>query len=202
MTSVLAIDTASARFALALSVEGNVVAAMEHEGEQEHSQQLLASIDRLLAGKRDRLAGIVIVRGPGSYAGLRVGMATAGGLALALGIPVAGVGTLEAVALAAEDDANGVLAIHPAGRGEFAAQPFRAGQPEADIDVLPAAELAGERLAGEGAAELGGCEVVPEARARAALELGLPRLRQAHGPVEALYVRAPNITAPRNGRRG
>ena len=85
---------------------------------------------------------------------------------------------------------------------KFAAQPFRAGQPEADIDVLPAAELAGERLAGEGAAELGGCEVAPEARARAALELGLPRLRQAHGPVEALYVRAPNITAPRNGRRG
>lgn len=202
MNTVLAIDTASTRFALALAREGEVVAAMEHEGEQEHSEHLLASIDQLLEGQRDKLRGIVVVRGPGSYAGLRVGMATAEGLALALGVPVAGVDTLEAVAAAADKRGGEVLAIHPAGRGEFAVQPFRSLQPAAEIAVVQASGVTGENVAGEGAAELGGKEVAPEDRARAALEVGMPRLQQAPGAVEALYVRAPNITAPRDGRRG
>ncbi|WBL35272.1 hypothetical protein O0235_10805 [Tepidiforma flava] len=68
------------------------------------------TIEALLGGERP--AGIIVVTGPGSYAGLRVGIATAQGLSLATGAPLYGVRTFEAVALAA--GAAAVTAIHPA----------------------------------------------------------------------------------------
>lgn len=64
---------------------------------------------------------IAVVDGPGSYTGLRVGLATAKGLAMARGLPVAGVDALEALAFAAgplPGDAVAVAAV-PAGRGRL-----------------------------------------------------------------------------------
>ncbi|MCK9517807.1 MAG: tRNA (adenosine(37)-N6)-threonylcarbamoyltransferase complex dimerization subunit type 1 TsaB [Dehalococcoidia bacterium] len=194
MSTTLAIDTASPVFALALAVDGVITASLQHEGEQEHSQQLLAQIDTLLGARKQDLDGIVVVHGPGSYAGLRVGIATAEGLAISRNVPVVGVGTLEAVALAAGADG---VAIHPAGRGEFAAQPFANGVTGGEAFIARLADLGGQRLAGEGAAELGGKEVTPEERVRTALELGLPRLADATGSVDAVYLREPNISRPR-----
>ncbi|MGE5594998.1 MAG: tRNA (adenosine(37)-N6)-threonylcarbamoyltransferase complex dimerization subunit type 1 TsaB [Hyphomicrobiales bacterium] len=196
MTTVLAIDTASPTFALAVAAGGQVARSMQHDGEQDHSQQLLAAIDRLLGDSRRELGGIVVVRGPGSYAGLRVGIATAEGLALATGAPLAGVGTMEAIAAASGGDG---VAIHPAGRGEFAAQRFAGGVPEGELFAAQPGDLQGERLAGEGAADLGGAEVTPEGRVRSALVLGLPRLESAAAhPATAIYLREPNITRPRH----
>jgi len=194
VSTVLAIDTASPAFALAVAVDGALTASLQHDSEQEHSQQLLPRIDELLGERRRDLSGVVVVRGPGSYAGLRVGIATAEGLALALNIPVVGVGTLDAVAAVAGGD---ILAIHPAGRGEFAAQRFEHGAPVGGMFAARPEELRGEATAGEGAGALGGREVTPEERVRAALRLGLPRLSEAAGRVEAIYLREPNISRPR-----
>ena len=136
------------------------------------------------------------MRGPGSYAGLRVGLATAQGLALARAVPIAGVGTMPAIAACLPS--GEFVAIHPAGRGNFAAQAFRDGVPHGALYGAAPAELSGLVLAGEGAAVLGGTEVSPEERCRAALLLALPLLEESGvGNVEAIYLREPNITTPR-----
>lgn len=196
MSTVLAIDTTSATIALAFAVNGEIAGSMAVEGGQDHSQLLLRSIEELLGPKKQDLTGIVVVRGPGSYAGLRVGIATAQGLGLARGIPVRGVPTMDAIAAAS--GLRDFTAIHPAGRGEYAAQEFRGGEPARPLHSTRAEELRGQTLAGEGAGALGGTEVDAERRCRAALELMLPRLaRETPGETEAIYLREPNITISR-----
>jgi tRNA threonylcarbamoyladenosine biosynthesis protein TsaB len=193
---VLAIDTASSDIALALAIDGEVVASRACDGAQDHSKLLLPSINELLGDNRASLTAIVAVRGPGSYAGLRVGLATAQGLALAAGIPIAGIPTMEAV-LAASGLRDATV-IHPAGRGGFAAQDFAGGNAAGPLRAAAPAELTGLTLAGEGAGALGGIEVSPEARCRAALTAALPLLEHtAASEIEAIYLREPHITTPR-----
>src|SRR5690606_32394170 len=134
------------------------------------SRRLLTMLDELVGGRRQEIGAIVAVRGPGNYSGLRVGLAPARGLSLSLGVPLLGVETLLAVAHAAGLEGEW-LAIHPAGRREFAVQPFVGPEPAGDLHPAPADELPDLPLAGEGAGELGGVEVDPEARVRAALAL-------------------------------
>lgn len=196
MTTILGIDTASSSFALALAVDGAIVAAVEQDAARDHSKMLLPAIDDLLRAHNAQIDGIAVVKGPGSYAGLRVGIATAAGLALAHGVRLRGIGTLPAVAAAA--GLPRVTAIHPAGRGEFAAQLFSNGEPAGPMTACRAEDLAAPALAGEGAGPLGGFEVGPLARCRAALLALLPSI--ADGPsesVDAVYLREPNITLPR-----
>ena len=206
MTSVLCIDTASADFALAFAEDGHILRSFARDGAQDHSRLLLAAIEEVVEGAK--VSGVAVVRGPGSYAGLRVGLATAQGLALALGVPIRGVGTMAAIAASVGDAitaglaparlASEFVAIHPAGRGNFAAQAFRGGSADGALYSAAPEELHGLPLAGEGAAALGGTEVSAEARCRAALLLALPLLEDdTSGDVDAIYLREPNITTPR-----
>ena len=195
--TVLCIDTASTAFALALAVNGEVVDALQRDSHQDHSRLLLAAIDELLEGRRASLDGIVVVRGPGSYAGLRVGIATGAGLALSLEVPIAGVGTLEAVAAAAAVEE--CVAVHPAGRGEWAAQRYSQGRAVEEMRSCSPAQLSGE-IYGDGANEIGGTDIRPLSRAAFALTLGLPRLEVAAGAPDAIYLREPHITRPKHER--
>lgn len=195
--TVLCIDTASPAFALALAVNGEVVESMQRDSNQDHSRLLLAAINEILDGRHSDLGGIVVVRGPGSYAGLRVGIATAEGLVLALGIPIAGVGTLEAVAAAASVDT--CVAVHPAGRGEWAAQAFDHGQSSGELRAAVPSDLVGD-LYGDGAAAIGGTDIRPLGRAAFALTIGIPRLEDAAGTPDAIYLREPHITRPKRER--
>lgn len=199
MSALLAIDTSSPEFALALAVNGRITRAVMRHSTQSHSQLLLQTIDEILGGDRSQLTGFVVARGPGSYAGLRVGIATAEGLALALELPIHGIPTLEAVAFAA--GLREGVAIHPAGRGQYGCQAFRDGAPEGQLFTAPAEELSGKVLAGEGAGVLGGTEIGPEARCRAALLLARPLFESGQtGSIDAVYLREPNITVPRPRR--
>jgi len=196
VTSIIGIDTASPMIALALAVDGKIAISIAEDAAQDHSKVLLARIDRLLGTRRGDLAGIAVVKGPGNYAGLRVGIATAQGLAIACGVPLRGIGTLEAAALAS--GLNEVTAIHPAGRGEYSAQLFREGQATGPLGAARADALTGRTLAGEGAGALGGMEIGPEKRCRAALLALLPLFASGTGEsVDAVYLREPNITLPR-----
>lgn len=197
MSTILAIDTASNDIALAVAVDGVIVASIATGGGHEHSRMLLSMVDEILGERRTSLSGVAVVRGPGSYAGLRVGIATAQGLALAAGVPVRGISTMEAAAAASK--LPQVTMVHPAGRGEFAAQEFADGKPAGSLRACRAEDLEGLTLAGEGARTLGGMEVAPEARVRAALEVLLPEFESdaTTTGVEALYLREPNITVPR-----
>jgi tRNA threonylcarbamoyladenosine biosynthesis protein TsaB len=198
---ILGIDTASARFALALAVDGRITRSLERDSAQDHSRLILTAINEITEGRKDRITGIAVVQGPGSYAGLRVGIATAQGLALSMAIPVRGMPTLEASARAS--GLEEVTAIHPAGRGEYAAQDFRNGQAHGPLRSATAGELEGLPLAGEGAGELGGLEIGSEARCRAALEALIPEFEREPAPesvIEAVYLREPKITPPRRPR--
>lgn len=193
MNTVLCVDTASPAFALALAVQGRVTRSIERDSNQDHSRLILGAIDELTEGRR-ALDGIVVVRGPGSYAGLRVGIATAEGLALAQQLPLVGVGTLEAVARAANRREG--LAIHPAGRREWAVQRFLEGLLTGTMSAVAEDELAGA-VVGEGAAAFGGTDITPRQRCHAALELGLQLLADgSSGGVDAIYLREPHITRP------
>jgi len=195
VSTILCIDTASERFAIAVEREGRVT-GFEAEAEQNHSRLLLPAIAEL-AGDAGRLGGIVVVTGPGAYAGIRVGIATAEGLALAHGCGVYGLGTLTAVAFAAEED-GAFAAIHPAGRGEFAVQYFTGREP-AGLPAILRGSTPGTDSRGEGAARFGGREMSPLQRAVAALrELG-PRIHAGElaAGADAFYMREPNITISR-----
>ncbi|MCX7617325.1 tRNA (adenosine(37)-N6)-threonylcarbamoyltransferase complex dimerization subunit type 1 TsaB [Tepidiforma sp.] len=196
MSAILVIDTASDRFAVGVDRDGERAVTVAEE-ERTHTTGLLSAIEALLGGERP--AGIIIVTGPGSYAGLRVGIATAQGLSLATGAPLFGVRTFEAVALAAGKEA--VTAIHPAGRGEFGLQRWAGGRPAGDI-VLTGELPAGELLAGEGAGARGGIEIGPRERAAALLERLAPAAREGRlqAGAEPYYLREPAITISRRQR--
>ncbi len=102
---LLAIDTGTSRIVVAAGrPDGSVIRVMDWPAGHRHGEQLLAGVEELLAStglRRGDLAGIVVGTGPGAFTGLRVGLATAKTLAHALGLPIAGVSTGEALLRAA-----------------------------------------------------------------------------------------------------
>src|SRR5947207_8686334 len=98
---VLAVETSTLSGGAALLDDERVVGEYTLDVRITHSERLMAAIDRLLsdAGWTPRdLEGLAVTVGPGSFTGLRVGLSTVKGLALALAIPVAAVPTLDAMA--------------------------------------------------------------------------------------------------------
>lgn len=161
MTAFLGIDTAVRRGSVGLAPQG-LIRPLSSEGR--HAVDLFDGIEALLAEAgchRDDLRGIGVTVGPGSFTGVRIGLATARGLGYALNVPVTGLSTLEAVACAAAGSLEGPLcAVLEAGRGEVYAALFalhgknleRLGddqvlRPEALAPSLPPDVL----LAGDGA---------------------------------------------------
>jgi len=103
--NILAIDTATEQFSVALAVgEGAAPAAtwlFEADAGLRHSEMVMDVIDMLMgkaAIKTEELSGVVCMGGPGSFTGLRIGFAIAKGLALSLGIPFAAIPTLDCMA--------------------------------------------------------------------------------------------------------
>lgn len=194
MTTLLFIDTASDSFALGVDSDGTI-RSVEVAAGHDHSRLLLPAISECLAGERPD--AILVVIGPGAYAGVRVGIATAEGLSIALGVPIYGVGTLEAARCAAALHSGTV--IHPAGRGEFATQDFEGGKSTGPVRTASPDQLTGRDLAGEGAGPQGGVEISPRQRCEAALRDNAVKIRagQIEPGAEAFYLREPNITLSR-----
>lgn len=119
----LAIDTSTEIASLAIAADGEVVAELTWRCGQNHTVQLLPRLSQLLdQAKRDikAVTAIIVARGPGSFNGVRVGVSTAKGLALSLGIPVVGISTLEAAAYQHASGGLPVCPIFDAGREEIA----------------------------------------------------------------------------------
>ena len=155
------------------------------------SEELLPAVVRLLAAAGVSLTGcgrIAVCAGPGSFTGLRVGLATAWGLGRALALPVETLSTLEALAEAARAPGlDEVTAVLDAGRGEVVLQRFLLPenaprvQTAGDPERLPLARAA-DRLRGAAVAAL------PEEL----LGAGRPHLPRSPAAAAALAVaRAP-----------
>ncbi|MEA2612910.1 MAG: tRNA threonylcarbamoyladenosine biosynthesis protein TsaB [Chloroflexota bacterium] len=150
--AILAIDTATTRVVIATGTPGGVADGLSTwTAGYRHGETLLPSIGRFLGEqniRRSRLTGIVVGTGPGAFTGLRVGIATAKGLAHGLGIPLVGVSTAEALIEAFEEaeghDAPTVLML-PAGPNDRLV--VRAGARPVPLPAGEEPDLApGERL--------------------------------------------------------
>jgi tRNA threonylcarbamoyladenosine biosynthesis protein TsaB len=132
---LLAIDTASEKCSVGIAAEGRPAVLLSETLGRGHAERLFGMIASAMAesgmGFAD-LGRIAVTVGPGSFTGVRIGIAAARGLALVLGCPVAGIGTLDVLAEAARAEAGAVpvLAVIDARRDEVYAQAFdRDGRP-------------------------------------------------------------------------
>ena len=209
--TVLALDTAQNACSVAV-VRGSLVLAMASEPMvRGHQERLALMVQEVMAkaglafADLDRI-GVTV--GPGSFTGLRVGMAFAKGLALVLGKPCIGIGCLPALAASAQD-AGLVAAIIDARRDQVYLQIFADGEalmaPDAVSLGVAAARLAElwnggpVTIIGPGAALLDG--VIKGARIlvrEAADPVALAHLagRAETSPPRPLYLRAPDAKLP------
>lgn len=101
MSLILNIETATPVCSVCLSDGERIVGIRETSDHNSHSKVIAVFIDEILketgTGVND-LDAVAVSKGPGSYTGLRIGVSTAKGLCYALGIPLIGIGTLEAMA--------------------------------------------------------------------------------------------------------
>jgi len=120
---ILAADTSLPILSVALVMDDALLGAVALEGRSSRNEKLLPAIDWLLTeGAIDRASIdlFAVTRGPGSFTGVRIGLATMQGLALALGKPVCAMSTHEAIAPAA----GRASIVDDAGRGEFYVSTF------------------------------------------------------------------------------
>ena len=209
---VLGIDTALGACSAAVTRDGAVLAAASEpmaRGHQERLAPLAQTVMQEAGLAFAALDRIGVTVGPGSFTGLRVGLAFGKGLGLALGRPCIGIGSLEALA-ASEPGPGLTAAVIDAKRGQVYLQLFDGGAalmaPDAlsvEIAVARIAELwrgGPVRLVGPGAALLAG--VSPEIRIveRAAPDplaiCALAAARPAGAPPRPLYLRAPDAKLP------
>jgi tRNA threonylcarbamoyladenosine biosynthesis protein TsaB len=125
---VLAVETSTLAGGVALVDGERLVAEYVLDVSVTHSERLLAAIDRVLADARwapRDLDGLAVSIGPGSFTGLRVGVSTVKGLGWALGLPIAAVPTLDAMAATVPAAALPVCPVLTARRGEVYACLYR-----------------------------------------------------------------------------
>jgi len=187
----LAFDTATDVATSALVWDGEVLGEL-----RSRPVSVLEDVDALLrrgGARATQLEGLVVGTGPGSFTGLRMGLAVARGLALALDVPVAGVATLAALAAGAP----GALPVIDARRGEVFVL-----EGELRVTAPEALDVRGRRLVGDGAVrhrvifEEHGAEIPPDAD-----DAHVPwarlhvQLAEDFGPaerVEPIYLRVPD----------
>src|ERR1700743_2272341 len=121
---ILLIDTAGGEGGVALAdteFEPAVVAVEMLPG-RTSSERLVPAVRRLMEGrgwKLGELAAVVVVDGPGSFTGVRVGLSAAKGLCEASGVPLIAVSRLALLAASIDGEGRPVHAVLDAGRGEF-----------------------------------------------------------------------------------
>ncbi len=183
---LLALDTGSPLVSVALARDGVVVASRSVE-QARSSTRLLEMVQEVLTeagiGVRD-LGGIAVLRGPGSFTGLRIGLATVLGLHQALGVAATALPSLPVLAASAGVRERIVIAAVDALRGDWSAQAFAAGQPLGEMELVPGPEL--PRLAGG----------VYEESDAVVIGFGVSRLATIPGWPEGVRLIEPGALAP------
>jgi len=207
MMTILAIECSTSVCSVALRRGGAPLAEIMMGGRQ--AEALVPSVGAVLeqAGIGwPEISLIAVTVGPGSFTGLRIGLATARGLALARRLPIIGVATSDLIAHQAPP--RRMLVAIDSKRADLFVQPFDAERrPLAEIRALaPLQALEWQNgpllVAGDAAEQFRGLRddldiqpITPSAAALAAL--AETRHRQGGGlPAQPLYVRPPDVTLP------
>lgn len=222
---VAAIETSGALGSVALLDDAQLVAEASVLVVGAHAETLLPVLDALFtrAGWTPSDVGRWAVGvGPGSFTGVRVGVALAKGIVMATGAELVGVSSLDAVAYGIDDESL-VVSLVAAGKGELFVQARRAGVMVLAPGHLRLADVAAcvrdlepgvdRVIVGEAAREVDWTPAVPGARFAVdpphdvprAASVGRAALARGAGVadmLEPLYVRAPEITMPKPGSPG
>ena len=187
---ILAADTSLPIFSVALLRDRSLIGAVALEGRSSRNEKLLPAVDWLLIESgvdRHEIDLFAVTRGPGSFTGVRIGLATIQGLALALGKPICAMSTHEAIALG-EGNSDKIAVFDDAGRGEFYVSRFE-GHREVDPPHL-AKELDRESvLLAIEAGDFLQHGNVAAACARRAHELAAANALDRYADVTPIYVR-------------
>ena len=136
--NVLGIETATERLSAAILIEGTVH-ERHTDSRSSHCELIAGFIGELIeeAGATlNDIEGVAVSLGPGSFTGLRIGIATAMGIAYGLGLETAGVNTLQALAWYAAQPGNLVCPLIDAKRSEVYTGIYRAGEDDGIPDVV------------------------------------------------------------------
>jgi len=200
--TILVIETATAACSVALLDGDRVVSARHELVGRGHAERLVPMIGEALAEAEISRADLIQVDcGPGSFTGIRVGLAAARALSLAWAVPVKGFSALALIAVTAKEDVGVAIS---GGHGELFVQRFTHA-PLAPIDTLrslgpeeAAKEIADDLVLGSGAAALVSArgsgradEIYPNAADVRLLPAALTNL-----PPVPLYGRAPDAKLP------
>ena len=207
---ILAIETSTPDAGLAVfdTARGEVVWQREFTSDRAHNAAIFAPLDEAL--ENYAVDAVVVGTGPGSYSGVRVGIAVANGVSLARGVPCFGLPSL--AALPAEEGAGDYRVIGDARRGEFFIVEVCGRELQGAAQMMTAEDLAKRLEDGEGGlriytmeesvvARFDGAELLrPSAGELARLAAGLSEKQRgdlAELALEPVYLRAPHITMPK-----
>jgi tRNA threonylcarbamoyl adenosine modification protein YeaZ len=154
---ILIIETATAACSVALAAGVDLIDERHEIVGRGHAERLVPMIEALLAGRRPE--AVLVDCGPGSFTGIRVGLAAAQGLRIGWGVPLSGFSSMASIAAAAGEGGEIAVALE-GGHGQLFLQSF--GEvPMRPLDALrslspaeAAAACSAERVAGSGAAAL------------------------------------------------
>ena len=135
--NLLAIDTATRRLNLALRFGGDRLVKASEPVPKTHGQVIMKKIDDLFTTAAlgvEQLDGLVVCLGPGSFTGLRIGLAVAKGLAVGRSLPVVGVSLFELAAARLSQESGPVSIIVPSRKGEYYLARIESGQ--VDLDAV------------------------------------------------------------------
>lgn len=221
VSTILAFDCAVSGQGVAVVRHGTVLVSRQEEG-REQAARLLPAIGEVLAEVgvgRSAIDLIAVTIGPGSFTGVRVGLAAARGLAIGLGVPLAGIATTTVLRAQAGRSDRVVVAAIDSKLGDWFCMIDDQSAPFATTAEDLAARLAGRAslVVGHGVTPLvaalrtAGIEAMaregapdPVVLARLALETGIDAWRArngAEGLPRPLYLRGVNVTTPDGTRR-
>lgn len=189
---LLALDTATRQAGMALYDGDELRAELLWQAGRHHTERMAPALQQLLALARARMRdvrAVAVSLGPGSFTGLRIGLALGKGIATASGLPLLGIPTLDATAYPHLAGETPVCAVVQAGRGRLAAA-FYAPEDEwqpgplqrGSVDEIAALASGPTRFVGE---------LLPAERQRLTALLGA----QARLPEPALATRRPSAIA-------
>lgn len=200
--ALLALELSTARGSVAVAAPGGeVLFEAEFGAGRSHNALLFEPLREALAAAGERLGGIVVGTGPGSYTGVRIAIAAAQGVALSRKVPVAGVPSLLGCV-----DAETYGVVGDARRGRCYVAVVREGELEDGIALVKPEALA-ETMAAAAVRRWVSCDEAPPA---AGIELAQPSARrlalralsagltwEAGKPLEPLYLEGAFITQAR-----